>query len=50
MSFYWVTGEEASRVQLSHDAYSGGVSVYWRGVHYPDGTVATDEELAALKT
>ena len=50
VSLDWDTGEEVSRVQLSHDTYSGGVSVYWRGVHYPDGTVATDEELAALKT
>ena len=37
VSYDWETGREVERVQISHDVYSAGVNVYWRGVHSKDG-------------
>ena len=33
VSYDWNTKQEVSREQISNDAYSPGVTVYWRGVH-----------------
>ena len=44
VSYDWETKQEVSRVQVNHDLYSPGVNVYWRGVHQPDGSVATTAE------
>lgn len=33
VSYDWNTKQEVSREQISYDAYSPGVTVYWRGVH-----------------
>ena len=37
VSYDWDTGYEVNRVQISHDVYSAGLNVYWRGVHDPNG-------------
>lgn len=37
VSYDWDTGTVVDTVQISHDVYSAGVNVYWRGVHTPDG-------------
>ena len=41
VSYDWETGREVDRVQISHDVYSAGLNVYWRGVHDADGKVET---------
>jgi len=41
VAYDWETGNEVERTKLSHDVYSAGVNVYWRGVHDPNGDTPT---------